>query len=320
MKNKPGIGIIGGAGYTGGELVRLLLAHPQAELNYVHSKSQAGKYIWQVHGDLLGDTSMKFTDQLGSADIIFLCLGHGESLELLRKNPALLNSRLIDLSQDHRLAPDFVYGLPELNKENIAAANHIANPGCFATCIQLSLFPFLMNGLLPFEVNVNATTGSTGAGKSPSETSHFSWRQNNLSVYKSFTHQHLDEIYHSFYCHHPAWKGVINFIPQRGSFPRGILCTSLFDCDQDIKSVKAMYSDFYGKSSFVYISEDPIDLKQVVNTNKCLIHFEMHKHKILVTSVIDNLLKGASGQAVQNMNIMCGFPEHAGLRLKASVY
>lgn len=320
MKNKPTVGIMGGAGYTGGELVRLLLGHPGVELAFVHSKSNAGKYIWEVHSDLLGDTSLKFTDELQYADLVFLCVGHGDAVSVIRNYPELLKVKLIDLSQDHRLSPDFVYGLSELNREHISGAKHIANPGCFATGIQLSLLPFLKSNTLPDEINVNATTGSTGAGRSPSETTHFSWRQNNLSVYKSFTHQHLDEIYHSFYTNYPRWKGEINFIPQRGSFSRGILCTSLFDCGMDIEEVKAMCRKFYKSDSFVHVSEDPIDLKQVVNTNKCLVHLEMHKNKILVTAVIDNLLKGASGQAVQNMNIMFGLPEYSGLKLKASVY
>ncbi len=321
-------GVVGGAGYTGGELLRILVNHPNAEISFVHSNSNAGKFLYDIHTDLIGDTVMKFTDTLSDAiDVLFLCTGHGEAKKFLSENKIKSTIKIIDLSQDHRLhapaavaANPFVYGLPELNREQIKKADYIANPGCFATCIQLALLPLAANNLLNSDVHISATTGSTGAGQSLSKTSHFSWRQNNLSIYKAFEHQHLAEIGQSLTQLQSGFSKELNFIPYRGAFTRGIMATVYIDCDLSLDQIQKMYDAYYDVHPFVNISKVAIDLKQVVNTNKCLLQIEKHKGKILITSCIDNLLKGASGQAVQNMNLAFGLEETAGLKLKASYF
>lgn len=319
--NKIRVGIFGGAGYTGGELLRLLLNHPQAEVVFVHSKSSAGYPVYSVHRDLFGDTELKFTND-GSADVdlLFLCLGHGDAEKLLPELPP--NVRIIDLSQDFRVAPEskFVYGLPEKNREQISSATHIANPGCFATAIQLALLPLAQAGLLNSDVTAMCTTGSTGAGQSLNETSHFSWRQNNLSVYKPFTHQHLGEIGQSLGQLQPDFGGRLLMFPQRGSFTRGILACLHLSVEETPPNLLSLYGDYYTSHPFVHLSLDNPDLKQVVNTNKCLLYLKKEEDRLMVVSVIDNLLKGASGQAIQNMNLMFGLEETLGLKLKASAF
>lgn len=322
------IGVVGGAGYTGGELLRILVNHPNAEITFVHSNSNAGKLVYETHTDLIGDTVMKFTDTLSDAiDVLFLCTGHGEAKKFLSENKIKTGIKIIDLSQDHRLnspattaANPFVYGLPELNHAQIKEADYIANPGCFATCIQLALLPLAANNLLNNDVHISATTGSTGAGQSLSKTSHFSWRQNNLSIYKAFEHQHLAEIGQSLTQLQSGFSKELNFIPYRGAFTRGIMATLYTECDLSIDKIQKMYEAYYDVHPFVNISKDAIDLKQVVNTNKCLLQLQKHQGKLLITSCIDNLLKGASGQAVQNMNLAFGLEETAGLRLKANYF
>jgi N-acetyl-gamma-glutamyl-phosphate reductase len=322
------IGVVGGAGYTGGELLRILVNHPNAEITFVHSKSTAGKFIYETHTDLIGETNLKFSDTLSDAiDVLFLCTGHGEAKRFLTENKISTSIKIIDLSQDHRLnstnsnaANPFVYGLPELNRDLIKEANYIANPGCFATCIQLGLLPLAANNLLNNDVHISATTGSTGAGQSLSTTSHFSWRQNNLSIYKAFEHQHLAEIGQSLTQLQTSFAKELNFIPYRGAFTRGIMATLYTECDLSLEKVIDLYEAYYEGHPFVSISKTPIDLKQVVNTNKALLHLEKHHGKILITSCIDNLLKGASGQAVQNMNLSFGLEETAGLKLKANYF
>lgn len=322
------IGVVGGAGYTGGELLRILVNHPNAEITFVHSKSNAGNFIYDTHTDLIGDTNLKFTDTLSDAiDVLFLCTGHGEAKKFLAENKIDPKIKLIDLSQDHRLnssnsnvANPFVYGLPELNHTLIKEANYIANPGCFATCIQLALLPLAANNLLKADVHISATTGSTGAGQSLSATSHFSWRNNNLSIYKAFEHQHLAEIGQSLVQLQNGFKKDLNFIPYRGAFTRGIMATVYTDCDLSLDEVQKMYEAYYAGHPFVKLSKKAIDLKQVVNTNKCLLQLQKHNGKLLITSCIDNLLKGASGQAVQNMNLAFGLDETAGLKLKANYF
>lgn len=322
------VGIIGSAGYTGGELIRLLLNHPFAEIAFAHSKSNAGELISKVHTDLLGETDLKFTDKIQTdIDALFLCTSHNDSRKFLEANPVSSKTKIIDLSQDFRLKEKsklngraFVYGLPELNRDAIKKSNNVANPGCFATCIQLALLPLAKQKLLNGEIHVSATTGSTGAGQSPSDTTHFSWRQNNLSVYKAFEHQHLDEIGESLKQLQKNFERAINFIPHRGSFTRGIFASVYVNSSLKIDEVKSIYNNFYHEHPFVHISDVPVDLKQVVNTNKCLLHLARHGNKLLITSVIDNLLKGASGQAVQNMNLMFGLDETTGLKLKASYF
>ena len=314
-------GIIGAAGYTGGELVRLLLLHPEVEISFAQSKSQAGKFIHEVHTDLIGDCDLKFVpDANHEMNVLFLCMGHGEAKKVLVENPVSEDIKIIDLSQDFRLDKDFIYGLPELKRDKIRNHNRIANPGCFATCIQLGLLPLAAKNLLNSDVHINATTGSTGAGKTLSATSHFSWRSNNLSVYKSFEHQHLAEIGQSIKQLQPEFNSELNFIPARGSFTRGIHATLYTECNLSIDEAKELYSEYYASHPFVVISEKSIDLKQVVNTNKCILYLEKHGDKLLVTSIIDNLLKGASGQAVQNMNLAFGLDETTGLKLKASAF
>lgn len=317
-------GIVGGAGYTGGELIRLLINHPGVEVAFIHSNSNAGNYVYDVHTDLFGDTDLKFTDQLSqNIDVLFLCVGHGDAKKFLEANPVNDSIRIIDLSQDFRLSHNsqagtqkFIYGLPELNREAIRSAQNIANPGCFATSIQLALLPLASKGLLNGEIHINATTGSTGAGQSLSQTSHFSWRNNNLSVYKAFGHQHLNEIGQSIKQLQPDFQGSFNFIPQRGDFTRGILAAIYLDCDLSQEHAEELYTEYYSSHPFTHVSKRNIDLKQVVNTNKCVIHVEKHGNKLFIVSIVDNLLKGASGHAVQNMNLMFGLDETLGLRLK----
>jgi N-acetyl-gamma-glutamyl-phosphate reductase len=320
-------GIIGGSGYTGGELIRILLNHPEITIDFVYSTTRAGKQITSAHPDLLGVTDIAFTGNVNlNVDVVFLCLGHGNSTTFLNENDFSANTKIIDLSNDFRLDADavlngkeFVYGLPETNKEKIKNANYIANPGCFATAIQLGLLPLAKAGLLDNEIHINAVTGSTGAGVSPSATSHFSWRNNNVSWYKPFTHQHLGEIGESL----SSYKnevGELFFLPNRGNFTRGILATSYTKYDGSLDDAIASYKDFYKDALFTHISDQEINLKQVVNTNQCHIHLHKFNDRLLITSAIDNLLKGASGQAVQNMNLMFGFEENIGLNLKAGVF
>lgn len=315
------IGIIGGAGYTAGELCRLLLNHPEAEIVFINSESNAGNLITDVHEGLYGETDMRFTDELPfeEVDVVYFCFGHGKSTQFLTDHYIPADVRIIDLAQDFRLAAegnDYVYGLPELNRTAILGAQHVANPGCFATCIQLGLLPLADAGLLQGDVSVNAITGSTGAGVKPSSTTHFSWRSGNMSIYKAFQHQHVPEIVQSLQQLQPSFEGAIDFIPYRGDFPRGIFATEVITCDAPEEEIADLYRDFYSDAPFTHYVDRAVDLKQVVNTNKCLIHAERHGNKLLVTSVIDNLLKGASGQAVQNMNLMFELEEDAGLRLK----
>jgi len=316
------IGILGGAGYAGGELLRILLNHPNAEITFVNSKSNSGKPVSSVHADLIGDTKLLFTEEvLSGIDVLFLCLGHGEANKWLTENTISANTKIIDLSQDHRIAnAAFVYGLTELNKERIKQANNVANPGCFATCIQLALLPLANSGLIKDDVHISATTGSTGAGQTLNYTSHFSWRQNNLSVYKAFGHQHLAEIKQSLNQLQPGFENDLNFIPTRGNFTRGIFACVYIKCERSREEINQLFEKFYLDEPFVQISSDSIDLKQVVNTNKCLLHLEKHGDNLLITACIDNLLKGASGQAVQNMNLMFGLDETTGLKLKASYF
>jgi N-acetyl-gamma-glutamyl-phosphate reductase len=322
------VGIVGGAGYTAGELIRLLVHHSKVELDFVYSTSNAGNNIYEVHQDLLGFINLKFTDTINSkVDVLFLCLGHGNSKKFLIENQFSETTKIIDLSNDFRLKKDtsfqgknFVYGLPELKKETIKSANNIANPGCFATAIQLALLPLAADNLLKNTIHVNATTGSTGAGVSPSETTHFSWRDNNFSVYKAFTHQHLGEIEESIESLQKSFSKELFFIPNRGNFSRGIFASVYLEFDKDIEVAYKLFDDFYKEAPFTHISKTPIHLKQVVNTNNCFLHLEKYKNTLLITSVIDNLLKGASGQAIQNMNLMFGFNETDGLQLKASSF
>lgn len=315
------VGIIGGAGYTAGELLRLLLNHPAVEIVFVNSESNAGNLITDVHAGLWGETDLRFTDQLPfeDVDVVYFCFGHGKSTQFLAEHYIPADVRIIDLAQDFRLAADdndYVYGLPELNGLQLQGAQHVANPGCFATCIQLGLLPLAANGWLDGDISVNAITGSTGAGVKPSATTHFSWRTGNLSIYKAFRHQHIPEIMQSLHRLQPSFDGAVDFIPYRGDFPRGLFATLVARCDKSEDEIIEAYKNFYAEASFTHYVDRPLDLKQVVNTNKCLVHVEKYGEKVLVTSCIDNLLKGASGQAVQNMNLMFGLEETAGLRLK----
>lgn len=319
------IGILGGAGYTGGELLRLLINHPQAEIVFVNSESNAGNPVTDVHEGLYGDTDLVFTDAMpfDQVDVVFFCFGHGKSRQFLKDHQIPDNVRIIDLAQDFRLAEpgnDYVYGLPEINSEKISAAKHLANPGCFATCIQLALLPAAKMGLINDDVAVNAITGSTGAGQKPGATTHFSWRNNNLSIYKPFQHQHVPEIKQSLTQVQGRLDAEIDFIPYRGDFARGIFATAVVKTTAPEDEIIKGYKAFYENAAFTHYSDKAIDLKQVVNTNKCLVHCEKFGDKLLVTSCIDNLLKGAVGQAVQNMNLMFGLEETCGLRLKASAF
>jgi N-acetyl-gamma-glutamyl-phosphate reductase len=313
------IGIVGAAGYTGGELLRILIHHPDVIITCAMSNSQAGKLVSDVHTDLLGSCSLVFTKDLTPVDVLFICSGHGESKKFLASHSIPWHTKIIDLSTDFRDESEgFVYGLPEFQKEKIKEATKIANPGCFATSIELALLPLAAKGLLNQDIHVSAITGSTGAGQSLSETSHFSWRNNNVSVYKTFTHQHLSEIRQTISAVNPAPK--IHFIPYRGNFSRGIMANVYTDFAGSQEDAENMFDAFYQNSPFVFRSSQPVDVKQVVNTNKCFLHLEVHEGQLLITSVIDNLLKGASGQAVQNMNLMLGWDEDAGLRLKSGRY
>ncbi|WP_266205472.1 N-acetyl-gamma-glutamyl-phosphate reductase [Pontibacter kalidii] len=326
-------GIVGGAGYTGGELLRLLLHHPNVEIAFVHSNSQAGKPVYDTHQDLFGDTDLYFTDELQQGvDVLFLCVGHGAAKQFLEAAQLPASVKIIDLSQDFRwneslkeavvsgCERDFVYGLPELQRESIKQAHSIANPGCFATAIQLALLPLAQQNLLTEEVHVSGITGSTGAGQSLSATSHYSWRSGNISNYKVLNHQHLHEIRRTLQGMQTNALPGINFVPYRGPFTRGILCTSYTRCGLSQEEAEQLYLSFYSTHPFVSISQSTPDLKQVVNTNKCLLHLQKEGDYLVITSLIDNLLKGASGQAVQNMNLLFGLNEQAGLRLKASAF
>ena len=318
------VGILGAAGYTGGELIRLLLNHPEAEIVFANSESNAGNLVSDVHEGLLGDTELRFTDEMPfeQVDVVFFCFGHGKSEAFLKEHTIPENVKIIDLAQDFRIkgSHDYVYGLPEINKEQIQQAQHLANPGCFATAIQLALLPAAMLHLLKEDVAVNAITGSTGAGQKPGATTHFSWRVDNLSIYKPFQHQHIAEIRQSLTQEQGYLDASIDFIPYRGNFARGIFCTAVIKTDAPASDVIAAYKEYYRNAAFTHYSDKSIDLKQVVNTNKALVHVDGFEGKILVTSCIDNLLKGAVGQAVQNMNLMFGLDETTGLKLKASAF
>ncbi len=317
------VGIIGGAGYTAGELIRLLVNHPQVEITFVHSTSNAGNLLAEVHGGLEGETSMRFCAEydLREIDVVFLCSAHGQSRVWLAEQQLPEELRIIDLAQDFRDESEgFVYGLPEMNRERIRRARRVANPGCFATAIQLALLPLAEAGLLEDEVHVTAVTGSTGAGVKPSATTHFSWRASNLSVYKAFTHQHLKEIGRNLRLLEPEFDREINFVPMRGDFTRGILASVYTTCPLEEEAARQLYADYYAPAAFTHAVEHDVDLKQVVNTNKALVHVARYGSKLHIVSVIDNLLKGASGQAVQNMNLMFGLDEREGLRLKASAF
>ncbi len=336
------VGILGAAGYTGGELIRLLLNHPEVEIVFANSESNAGNKVYDVHEGLLGDTELTFTDAMPfeQVDVVFFCFGHGKSEAFLKEHSIPEDVKIIDMAQDFRIAApthDYVYGLPETHREAIRRCNHLANPGCFATCIQLGLLPLAKAGMLTNDISVNAITGSTGAGQKPGATTHFSWRSDNFSVYKLFTHQHLHEICQTLNELKPEGaphvvdtldegyeaEGItVDFIPYRGDFARGIFCTEVvrLDTPTDAEKIATLYKDFYQDAAFTHYSDKPLDLKQVVNTNKALVHTEVFGRKVVVTSMIDNLLKGAVGQAVQNMNIMFGVDERCGLNLKASAF
>jgi len=317
------IGVIGGAGYTAGELLRILINHPNVEIVFVNSSSNAGNPITQVHSGLIGETDLIFTSDLplNQVDALFLCSAHGDSKKFVEANDIPQNVKIIDLSTDYRAKStehDFIYGLPELNRDEIIKANHIANPGCFATAIQVALLPLAAHGLLKDEIHVNAITGSTGAGVKPSATSHFSWRNNNISIYQAFKHRHLQEINQSLIQLQEDYAGKLNFIPVRGNFTRGIYVTSYTKCDLSLEDAYILYRNFYKDAAFTFVTDQNPDLKQVVNTNKAIIYLEKHDDKLLIVSMTDNLLKGASGQAVQNMNLMFGLDEKTGLNLKST--
>ena len=327
------VGILGAAGYTGGELIRLLVHHPEAEIVFANSESNAGNLVADVHEGLLGDTDLRFTDAMpfGEVDVVFFCFGHGKSEEFLKEHAIPEHVKIIDLAQDFRIAApthDYVYGLPEIHKEQIQKCQHLANPGCFATCIQLGLLPLAKAGLLTHDIAVNAITGSTGAGQKPVSTTHFSWRTDNMSIYKVFTHQHLHEIRQSFTELQGSLDVDVDFIPYRGDFARGVFCTEVVKFDGEegtptnptAEQLADMYRTFYADAAFTHYIEKALDLKQVVNTNKALVHIDKFGNKAVITCIIDNLLKGAVGQAVQNMNIMFGIDERAGLNLKASAF
>ncbi|AEE52038.1 N-acetyl-gamma-glutamyl-phosphate reductase [Haliscomenobacter hydrossis] len=315
------VGIIGGGGYTAGELIRILQYHPEVEISFVQSASQAGKYVYDTHDDLMGECALKFTAELSTdVDALFLCMGHGQSPAFMAQNAIPDHVAVIDLGNDFRLDETWVYGLPELNRAAIQHSKRIANPGCFATTIQLGLLPLAKAGLLGPEVHINATTGSTGAGQAPSATTHFSWRASNLSVYKAFNHQHLDEIRRSLVQAQPGFGGELNFIPLRGDFTRGILATMYLDCKMSEPELNELYTQTYLNEPFTFVSAPNPHLKQVVNTNKCLVHVEKHGNKAFIISTIDNLTKGASGQAVQNLNLIFGLPEKTGLNLKSVAF
>ena len=338
------MGILGAAGYTGGELIRVLLGHPQAEIVFANSESNAGNPVSDVHEGLIGETDLKFTSEMpfDQVDVVFFCFGHGKSEQFLKEHTIPANVKIIDLAQDFRIAPSqpprgeasqssvlplggvsrgsFIYGLPETHRESIRGAQHLANPGCFATCIQLAMLPALKAGLIEGDIHVSGVTGSTGAGQKPGATTHFSWRTDNVSLYKTFTHQHLLEINQTVQELHPGYKGRVLFVPQRGCFARGIFVTAVAKCDKPIEEVQQIYADYYKDAAFTHFVTTSPDMKQVVNTNKALVYVEKFEDQLLMVSTIDNLLKGAVGQAVQNMNLMFGLDEKAGLMLKASAF
>ena len=317
------VGIIGGAGYTAGELIRLLINHPAVEIAFIHSTSNAGNAVTDIHGGLIGETDLRFSAEydLTAVDVLFLCSAHGQSRKFWEENPAPVTLKIIDLAQDFRdESCGYVYGLPEINRERISKTTRLANPGCFATAIQLALLPLAANNLLKNEVHITAITGSTGAGVKPGATTHFSWRSDNLSVYKAFEHQHLIEIGRTLKSLQPSFDSAVNFVPMRGDFARGIFASVYTDCDLTAEQATALYNDFYKDASFTFVSERDVDLKQVVNTNKAVVRVAKYGNKLHIVSTIDNLLKGASGQAVQNMNIMLGLDEKTGLNLKPSAF
>mgnify|MGYP000846849648 CR=1 FL=1 len=315
------VGIIGGGGYTAGELIRILQYHPEVEISFVQSASQAGKYVYDTHDDLMGECTLKFTAELSTeVDALCLCMGHGQSPAWRARNAIPDHVAVIDLGNDFRLDETWVYGLPELNRATIQRSKRIANPGCFATTIQLGLLPLANAGLLAPEVHINAITGSTGAGQAPSATTHFSWRASNLSVYKAFNHQHLDEIRRSLVQAQSGFGGEVNFIPLRGDFTRGILATMYLDCKLSEQELNELYTQTYLNEPYTFVSAPNPHRKQVVNTNKCLVHVEKHGNKAFIISAIDNLTKGASGQAVQNLNLIFGLPEKTGLNLKSVAF
>ena len=320
--NKIRIAIEGGAGYTAGELLRLLIHHPLSEVKYIHSESNSGKPVTSVHSDLLGETDLVFNDiDFNDCDVLFLCKGHGQSVLFLKNQTLPPTLKIIDLSQDFRQEDKgFTYGLPELQMETIRNANRIANPGCFATTIELALLPLAAAGLLKDDVHITAITGSTGAGQAPGDTTHFSWRNNNISVYKPFRHQHLKEIRMSIQKLQPEFDKELNLIPVRGNFSRGIFASMYTKFTDDYTNVINLYKEYYLLHPFVIISDTMPDLKQVVNTNKCILYLELFEDKLYIISIIDNLIKGASGQAIQNMNLMFGFPQDTGLRLKSIAF
>ena len=317
------VGIIGGAGYTAGELIRLLINHPQVEIAFIHSTSNAGNLVCDVHGGLIGETDLRFSAEydLTAVDALFLCSAHGQSRKFWEENPAPVTLKIIDLAQDFRdESCGYVYGLPEINRSRIAATSRLANPGCFATAIQLALLPLAAKGLLTDEVHITAITGSTGAGVKPGATTHFSWRSDNISVYKAFEHQHLIEIGRTLKTLQPSFDKAVNFVPMRGDFARGIFASVYTESALTEEEAVALYNNFYSDAAFTFVAQKDVDLKQVVNTNKALVHVAKYGNKLHIVSTIDNLLKGASGQAVQNMNIMFGFDEKTGLNLKPSAF
>jgi len=318
------VGILGAAGYTGGELIRVLLGHPEVEIVFANSESNAGNPVSDVHEGLVGETDLRFTDAMpfDQVDVVFFCFGHGKSEAFLKEHEIPANVKIIDLAQDFRIAGDhdYVYGLPETHRDAIRSARHLANPGCFATCIQLAILPTLKAGILSGDIHVNGITGSTGAGQKPGATTHFSWRNDNISVYKTFTHQHLLEINQTVQELCPGYQGRVLFVPQRGCFARGIFVTAYAKCDTPLEEVQQIYADYYRDAAFTHVVGKSPDLKQVVNTNKAVVYLEKHDDLLLMISCIDNLLKGAVGQAVQNMNLMFGLDEKTGLQLKASAF
>ena len=324
------VGILGAAGYTGGELIRLLLNHPQVEIVFSNSESNAGNPVSEVHEGLLGETDLCFTAEMpfDKVDVVFFCFGHGKSAQFLREHEIPEGVKIIDMAQDFRIKSEglrvkdyiFIYGLPETHRDIIARCQHLANPGCFATCIQLAMLPALKAGIISGDIHVNGITGSTGAGQKPGATTHFSWRNDNISVYKTFTHQHLLEINQTVQELCPGYGGRVLFIPQRGCFTRGIFVTAYAKCDRPIEEVQRIYADYYRDASFTHFVLKSPDMKQVVNTNKALVYVERYEDQLLMISCIDNLLKGAVGQAVQNMNLMFGLDERTGLQLKASAF
>ena len=323
--DKVRIGILGAAGYTGGELIRVLLNHPQAEIVFANSESNAGNKVYAVHEGLLGETEMEFTDEMpfDQVDVVYFCFGHGKSEAFLKEHSIPEHVKIVDLAQDFRIAApshDYIYGLPETHRDPICGCNHLANPGCFATCIQLAMLPALAHGLISGDIHVNGITGSTGAGQKPGATTHYSWRNDNISVYKTFTHQHLLEINQTVQELCPGYDGRVLFIPQRGCFARGIYVTAYAKCDASLEDVQKAYADYYADAAFTHFTTKSPDMKQVVNTNKAVVYVEKYQDQLLMICCIDNLLKGAVGQAVQNMNLMFGLDEKAGLGLKASAF